>query len=347
MTSAQDVLLVGSIPLGNSEAVFRALATRLGTLAPRYPDGETGPRTNWIRWQRHIFDGNDAFELMPSRNLAGIKDSLDRPFFRLKQGASEIAYKPLGFAEEATKSFAIFSKLKRDGVIPAATRFQVSIPTVVAILGGFVVLEDRASAEPALERAMEREVTTILEAIPHQQLSLQWDVCVEIVGYDGGYQLHLKDILPDSARRLARMSSIIPDTVEVGIHLCYGDPGHRHIIEPSDAGSSVKFANAIALASNRPLNWLHIPIPRGWTEARYYEPLSNLKREAYRDIYLGLLHFTDGREGAERRASIAKRFIPHFGLATECGFGRRDPSTVPALLDLHRDVAAELARAPA
>jgi hypothetical protein len=347
MTSAKDVLLIGSVPLNDSEAVFRALALRLGGLARRYPDGETGPRTNWIRWQRHIFDSNDAFELMPSRNLAGIKDSLDRPFFRLKHGASEIVYKPLGFAEEAVKSFAMFSKLKRDGVIPAATRFQVSLPTVVAILSGFVVLEDRAGAEPALERAMEREVTAILEAIPHHELSLQWDVCIEIVGYDGGYQVHLKDILVDSVSRLARQISIIPNAAEVGIHLCYGDPGHKHIIQPVDAGSSVKFANAIALASDRPLNWLHIPIPRGWTEAKYYEPLSKLKFAEYRDIYLGLLHFTDGRDGAERRASIAKRFIPDFGIATECGFGRRDPSTVPALLDLHREVALDLARAPA
>src|ERR1700756_2837297 len=115
MTSAHDVLLIGSVPLSDSEAVFRALARGLGDLARRYPDGETGPRTNWIRWQRHIFDSNDAFELVPSRNQAGIKDPFDRPFFRLKQGASEITYEPLGFAEEALKSFATFSKLTRDG----------------------------------------------------------------------------------------------------------------------------------------------------------------------------------------------------------------------------------------
>jgi len=37
----------------------------------------------------------------------------------------------------AVKSFAIFSKLRRDGAVPAATRFQVSLPTVVTILSDF------------------------------------------------------------------------------------------------------------------------------------------------------------------------------------------------------------------
>src|SRR5277367_3515751 len=152
MTSRQGVLLVGSVPLHDPEAVFRMLGDRIGPLASRYPDGETGVRTNWIRWQRHIFDNNDAFELVQSANLAGIKDALDRPFFRLRAGVDKAAvkYKPLGFAEEAIRSFSVFSRLKQDGVIPAETRFQVSLPTAVAIVSGFVVMEDRAKAEPAL-----------------------------------------------------------------------------------------------------------------------------------------------------------------------------------------------------
>jgi hypothetical protein len=32
--------------------------------------------------------------------------------------------------------------------------------------------------------------------------------------------------------------------------------------------------------------------------------------------------------------------VPDFGIATECGFGRRDPATIPALLRLHAEVAA-------
>ena len=344
MTSREGVLLVGSVPLPNSEAAFRILAGHVGALASRYPDGETGVRTNWICWQRHIFDDNDAFELVQSTNLAGIKDTLDRPFFRVRPSSGDpaIKYKPLGFAEEAIKSFSVFSRLKRDGVIPRATRFQVSLPTAVAILSGFVVMEDRAKAEPGLETAMVREVTAIAEAIPHEELAIQWDFCLELVGYDGGYKLHFRDILPDSIDRMERLIASVPTDAEIGVHLCYGDPSHKHLVEPADASSCVIFSNGIAARANRPLNWVHIPIPRGWMGPKSYQPLSNLKLPEETKIYLGLLHFTDGREGAERRVSIARQYVSHFGVATECGFGRRDASTVKPLLDLHREMAEML-----
>jgi hypothetical protein len=36
-----------------------------------------------------------------------------------------------------------------------------------------------------------------------------------------------------------------------------------------------------------------------------------------------------------KRIATAQRFINDFGIATECGFGRRPAETVPALIDLH------------
>jgi hypothetical protein len=343
MSAARSILLVGSIPLSDAEAVFCTLGDRLGDRAPRYPDGETGVRTNWIRWQRHIFEDNDAFELYrPAANLAGIKDDLSRPFYQLKPGVDDqaIDYKALGFAAEAIKSYAVFSRLKRDGRVPAATRFQVSLPTVVAILSGFVVMADRARAEPALETAMARELQAIGRAIPGDELAVQWDVCLELVGYDGGYALHLQDILPDSVARIARQIAMVPAGAEVGIHLCYGDPGHKHIVEPKDASSMVAFANAIVAASPRPIAYIHLPIPRQWDDAGFYAPLAKLKTPPGTAVYLGLVHASDGKAGAERRAALARPFVKDFGIATECGFGRREPSTVPPLLDLHAQLAA-------
>ncbi len=43
--------LVGSVPLANSEAVFRELSARLPGRLRRVPDGEIGIRTNWIQSQ--------------------------------------------------------------------------------------------------------------------------------------------------------------------------------------------------------------------------------------------------------------------------------------------------------
>jgi methionine synthase II (cobalamin-independent) len=337
------VLLIGSVPLRDADSVFRLLSEKLGRSAPRYPDGETGERINWIRWQRRIFDDNPAFELQGLRvGFSNIKDALARPFFTLRPGVSphDIAFNELGFAAEAARSFAIFAKLKAEGIVPRGTRFQVSLPTPLAIISGFVVLDDRAKAEPALETATAREVGQIVAGIPSAELSIQWDVCLEIVGCDGGYELHYDDILANSVRRIARQIDVIPDDVEVGVHLCYGDPGHKHLVEPKDTATSVAFANAICATVKRSVTWVHMPIPRGWLDEQYYAPLSSLNLPAGVELYLGLVHYTDGVDGTLTRARAARPFVERFGIATECGFGRRDEKTIPSLLDLLRDSAS-------
>jgi hypothetical protein len=53
-----------------------------------------------------------------------------------------------------------------------------------------------------------------------------------------------------------------------------------------------------------------------------------------------LVHYTDGLEGTKKRFEVARQFVRDFGIATECGFGRRDAETIPALLRLHAEVAA-------
>jgi hypothetical protein len=56
-------------------------------------------------------------------------------------------------------------------------------------------------------------------------------------------------------------------------------------------------------------------------------------------IFLGLIHFTDGLEESLRRLRVAEQFIRDFGVASECGFGRRDPQTIRDLLIPHEAVA--------
>ena len=48
---------------------------------------------------------------------------------------------------------------------------------------------------------------------------------------------------------------------------------------------------------------------------------------------------TDGAAGARRRIETAKRFVSKFGVATECGFGRRPGETVEELMQMHADLA--------
>jgi hypothetical protein len=57
--------------------------------------------------------------------------------------------------------------------------------------------------------------------------------------------MHYEDVLTASTARIARLLGVVPMDIEVGIHLCYGDPGHKHIIKPADLSTCVAYANGI------------------------------------------------------------------------------------------------------
>jgi len=40
------------------------------------------------------------------------------------------------------------------------------------------------------------------------------------------------------------------------------------------------------------------------------------------------------------RMETADKFIKAYDIATECGFGRRDPKTILELLQIHRDLCS-------
>ena len=63
---------------------------------------------------------------------------------------------------------------------------------------------------------------------------------------------------------------MVPPAVELGFHLCYGDDEHGHFAEPADAGKLVGVANALAATLDRPLNWIHMPVPQERDDDGYY-----------------------------------------------------------------------------
>lgn len=102
----------------------------------------------------------------------------------------------------------------------------------------------------------------------------------------------------------------------------------------------MQVANAVSLGLSRPLTWLHFPVPRERTDAAYFAPLADLRLAPSTELYLGLIHDSNGAKGTRERIVSARGAIDReFGIATECGFGRRDPATVPGLLRLHADLA--------
>ena len=60
-----DVHLIGSVPLPDAGTVFTTVSQALGPYLRTIPDGETGPRSDWIVWQYPVLSSRPQFEVVP------------------------------------------------------------------------------------------------------------------------------------------------------------------------------------------------------------------------------------------------------------------------------------------
>lgn len=331
------VHLCGSVPLPSARAVFEAIANALGPRLRRYPDGETGDRLDWLQWQGQFFRQSPDLEEIVSESPYRGKQIQYRP--RPGIEAQAVRLESLGYADTAIQSHAIFAALKKDGRIQSDARFLVSLPTPLACTRVHIAAPFVAAIDPVYEKAMLKEILRMASAIPVNDLALQWDVAVEFSILENPARSPFANPFVPIVERLIRITNGVPLGVEAGIHLCYGDSGHKHFKEPEDTGKLVAVANAVAAGATREIAWVHMPVPRNRADDAYFAPLRSLRLRPETELYLGLVHRTDGVDGAKRRIAAARKAWPSFGIATECGFGRRPPQDVADLLRLHRDIS--------
>ncbi|WP_438353921.1 hypothetical protein [Microbacterium sp. CJ88] len=349
MTQPQGAHLVGSINFDDAEKTMRTAAGLLGRHLKRIPDGEVGPRFHWILFQPDVIGQAEGLERIGDEPV--LVRGLDARPVRIADGvdAASIVLPPLGYADAALESYAVFTRLRDEGAIPAGVRFQVSLPTPVGVVAAFFRGEDRPAIEPVYAVALLGELQRITAAIPHGDLAIQWDVATEFAvlesgGYEetfgGDYSGWFDDQWTELPSRVAALVNAVPTDVEVGVHLCYGDAGEKHFIEPTDAANLTRFANALLSSLDRPLTWVHLPVPIERDDAAYFAPLAELALTGDTELYLGLVHREDGAEGAARRIAAASGVVPAFGVATECGIGRAPDGTTEGILRTHAEVAA-------
>lgn len=332
----RGIHLVGSIPLADAKAVFRAVGESVGRHVRRVPDGETGKRSRWNSWTAPTYERTTGLELVPPPP----GNYTPWPQAKLMIDPNDLVLEPLGFADAAIASYADFETIRQEGILPTHARFQVCLPSPIAPMTVLVESGSRAGVEPAHFRQLFGEIDEILAAIPHEDLAIQWDVCQDVGIWEGFYEAYFDDPKRGVVERLSRCAGKIPSDVQMGFHLCYGDFGHKHFMNPADLGAVTEMANELITAIQRPIDWIHMPVPIDREDNAYFAPLGDLTPRDRTELYLGLIHYGDGVEGAARRIRAARRTRDGFGVATECGFGRRPPETIPELLRLHAEVAA-------
>ncbi len=338
---------VGSIPLPDTETVFRTLAEASGRHAVRLPDGETGKRKTWIRFLQDVLADNPAIEYakdVPPFKFVQWDGKVVReiPRLRLKPGATPDpdGFKT-GYADMAIEFWGVFDRLQQAGAIPPGVKFQISIPTPIAPIYNNMVPADRPRLLPALTQAFIGEVNKIAKALPNDRIAIQWDVCQEVLAWENYYDKGPVDFRTETIDVLTQIGDAVPAGIELGYHLCYGSPADEHMVQPKDAGIMVEMVNAITAGVKRPIQFFHLPVPKGRSDDAYFAPLKQLRLRPETELYLGLIHHNDAAGDAARLAA-ARRYTRVDGIGTECGMARGDPARLPALLAAHVR-AAELA----
>ena len=342
---SRDVHLVGSVPLADARQVFATVSAALGSRLKRIPDGETGERSDWITWLEPAFADNPALE--KSDELFRIHTTgTARIRYRLKPGMTvhDVSFGNLFYADIARQSYAEFAALKRAGKIGANVRFQIDLVPAHSVIWLFLQDDLHRPLDPIYNAALKREIDKIAAWLPHDQIAIQFDVASAVFarlqrnepnayGKDRGEMLaNFSAILTDLAER-------VPADIELMFHFCYGDSNHKHVVEPADMGDMAAVANRLSADIKRPIALIHMPVPRERADDPYFAPLARLRLRPKTELCLGLVHYTDGVAGTRKRLKVAERHAAHFSIATECGFGRRDPATIPELLRIHAEMA--------
>jgi len=341
----RDVHLVGSVPLADARDVFATVSAALGSRLKRIPDGETGERSDWITWLEPAFTDNPALE--KSDEVFRIHATgTARNRYRLKPGKSvrDVTFGNLFYADIARQSYRDFAALKRASKIAPHVRFQIDLVPAHSVIWLFLQDDLHQPLDPVYNEALKREIDKIAAVLPHDQIAIQFDVASAVFARlqrnePNAYGKNRDEMVASFTRIIADLAEQVPADIELLFHFCYGDSNHKHVVEPRDMADMVDMASALTATIKRPIQLIHMPVPRDRNDDAYFAPLKRLRLKPDTQLCLGLVHYTDGVAGTRRRLVAAERHVARFSIATECGFGRRDPATVPELLRIHAEIA--------
>ncbi len=246
---SHQVHLVGSVPLPDARAVFSTVSAALGPHLKSIPDGETGERLDWITWLEPVFARHPAFE--PSGETFQLHGALSGR-------TSATGLKPARRSRRALRQHLLRGQrhqiLRGVRGIEAPGRYPGAgeIPGRSGP-GAFGDLALRAGGPaPAVDTlfndAVLREIDKIAAAIPHDQLAIQFDIASAVFArlernQPSSYGNTKAEMQETFAGIVMRLANHVPADIDLMFHFCYGDAGHKHVVEPTDMGDMVEFAN--------------------------------------------------------------------------------------------------------
>ena len=342
------MLLVGSMPADSAEHAFRAGAELFGDLAFALPDGETGPMRAWVGFERErlLRPSPDVVVLEETASPTGIpRHAYETPVFTVRDGVKQVRFESWPRIDVAIESYGRFKDLRDQGVIPQGLRFQVGLPFPGSAMNAFKAhfSADFPRAQAGFEELVARELRRLFEAIPPEDLAIQWDCAYETQDIEGVLAWVGEGGWERFAGSVRRLGPLIPEQTLMGYHLCYGTFPEWPMYEARDYQALVRMANHAVANSGRVVDWLHLAGPRYLRseDRSFFRPLVDLEPRDAR-VFLGIVLPIDGDAGLHRRYATASRYLKDFGVAMYCGFGRQPGEDPDETLREHARVIRSL-----
>ena len=184
-------------------------------------------------------------------------------------------------------------------------------PRPLAPIAAFVAPEDQAARRADLRGAHDaRAGRRSSRPIPHDQLAIQWDTNFEFAMLDGVMGTWFPDPRvehrrapraagPQHPRRRAARLPLLPRP--------RAPPPRAPLRRPARSSRSPTPCRSAWDARSTGST---CPSQEGRVDVRFFETLGGLARRPETQLYLGLLHPSDGVAGAEARIVAAQRFVP-------------------------------------
>ena len=278
------------------------------------PDGETGERSRWVYFQRQMLLAHPAhgdrphgaaLQVRPMGRQGRARDRAGALQARRRSGQGRVRDRLRQGGRSPPRRSS--SACATPAAIARALASRSRLPTPHASGYLYVSGPARQTYFDVYERALKAALANIVKAIPAADLSIQWDVCQEVLAFENYFkdrpgrlqEADLRHAGPPGRCRAGRRRAGLPPLLRLAGRRASGaaqgrrDPGRdagRHRRRHPAAASTSSISRCPRSAPTRPTT-------------RRSRPGSG---QAGTKLYLGLLHHDD-EAGDRTRVAVAKQ----------------------------------------
>ncbi|MFF7213707.1 hypothetical protein ACFZAU_24740 [Streptomyces sp. NPDC008238] len=319
---------VGSLP--QFRTAEQALRWQVGDLAGRLRrlcGGETGDRLLWFVPVVKALKVSPKVRVVRDGDWSGYDDT-DRLAVRRGERlrGADVPLRLAGFAAEELHALAAMGHPATAGL-----PLQVGIPGYLDMALFTFGPVGMARAVHAFFQALAAEIRTV-HAAAGDTVVFQLESPAALVAVNTMPRPLRRPAARLLARLVARQAAAAPRGSRFGVHLCFGDLGHRAASRPHDAAAVAELADALIRRwpKGRTLEYVHLPLAAAQeppsVDPRYYAPLRRLGARTDTALVAGIAHEAQSREDQRTALRLAEEALGRrVDIATSCGLGRRSP----------------------